>query len=179
MRNCLTTTVALLICGTGASPSWAREGPPQPAYCAPADPPASQPAEKVFDGLDDALKTVPAGVLPKKPEEWTVAKRDVANAAFDQKVKGQRLKVRVKVAGVGKDGDDYIVSAEGTQTAIYTTAIDVHFGKDSALDVARLTVGDEIIVIGQVNFMTFSDQGPLPELGVVLVDATVAQERRK
>jgi len=29
------------------------------------------------------------------------------------------------------------------------------------------------------NLMTFSDQGPVPELGVVLTDATIVQERRK
>jgi len=176
MRDLLRTSWVVAVCAGGA---FIGAGELKSTLCVAADPPASQPTDKVFDGLDAALKTVPPGVLPKKAEDWTVAKRDVANASFDHKVKGQRLKIRAKVAGVGKTDEDYVVSAEGTQTPIYTTAIDIHFSKDSALDVARLTVGDDVIVIGQVNLMTFSDQGPVPELGVVLTDATIVQERRK
>jgi len=141
-----------------------------------ADAPATQPA-KVLEGIESALKMVPSGVLPTRPEEWTVAKRDVANSAFDQKVKGQRLKIHIKVSGVGKDGEDYVVAAEMVPTPIFNAAIDVHFTKENALDVARLTVGDEITVVGQVSVMSFDDQSPTPELGCVLLDCGIVKER--
>jgi hypothetical protein len=140
-----------------------------------ADGPATKPA-KVLEGIEAALKMVPAGVLPSRPEEWTVAKRDVANSAFDQKVKGQRLKIHIKVSGIGKDGEDYVVAAEMVQTPIFNAAIDLHFTKDNALDVARLTVGDEITVVGQVSVMSFDDQSPTPELGCVMLDSGIVRE---
>jgi len=146
------------------------------SHCAFADAPTTQPA-KVLEGIESALKMVPSGVLPTRPEEWTVAKRDVANSAFDQKVKGQRLKIHIKVSGVGKDGEDYVVAAEMVPTPIFNAAIDVHFTKENALDVARLTVGDEITVVGQVSVMSFDDQSPTPELGCVLLDCGIVKER--
>jgi len=169
------TSLAALVLGIGLQTAQARHHGMRGAQC---DPPASQPS-KVLDGFDAALKTVPPGVLPAKADGWTVAKRDVANAAFDEKVRGQKLKIRIKVSSVGKDGDDYVVSADPTQTAIFTTAVDVHFSKDNALDVARLSVGDEVIVVGEVNVMAFSDQAPLPELGLILVEASILSEKRR
>lgn len=141
-----------------------------------ADPPATRPAGPL-DGIDAALKMVPSGVLPAKAEGWTVAKRDVANDALDQKVKGQRLKIRIKISAVAKDGDDYVIAAENAQMNTFTTATDVHFPKDSALDVARLTVGDEITVIGEVSMMSFGDQMPVPELDCILLNCTIVKDR--
>ncbi|HEX4792455.1 MAG TPA: hypothetical protein VH370_01615 [Humisphaera sp.] len=175
MRMFVLSLAAALVLGIGSHSVHAGHHGNRAAQC---DPPASQPA-KVFDGFDAALKTVPQGVLPAKSDGWTVAKRDVANAAFDEKVRGQKLKIRIKVSSVGKDGDDYVVSADPTQTSIFTTAIDVHFSKDNALDVARLSVGDEVIVVGEVNVLAFSDQAPLPELGLILVEASILSEKRR
>ena len=75
--------------------------------------PTTQPA-RIYDGIADALKTVPQGVLPSKPGEWNDAKIDAANVALEAHVQKRRMRIRINVAGVTRYGENngYYVTAK-------------------------------------------------------------------
>jgi hypothetical protein len=154
---------------------------PEPIWAAEAGVhPTTQPG-RVYDGISDALKTVPPGVLPSKPEDWNVAKMDAANLAFEAHVQKRRLKIRLNVAEVARNatGDGYDVKAKPVTASIFTTNVQAGFSAKDVLEVARLKTGDDVVVEGTVSNMHFeqseTDKGSVVVLAVELGECRVVK----
>jgi hypothetical protein len=145
-----------------------------------------------FDGIEDALKMVPHGVLPSKPEEWTVAKVDAANIALAAHVQGRLLRLHMSVVAITRNigvdeatrtqsQDGYDVKLKELTAPIYDTDLHAAFSSADTLDVARLKVGDELTVEGNVLTMRFEErvQNQFPTLVLQLNKSHIVKNAAK
>jgi hypothetical protein len=154
----------------------AATGPGAPA-------PAARPSQE-FNSIADALKQVPAGVIPLDPDGWNDAKVDAANDALARAVTRQHITMGVIFEGAKREPDNptTVYSLIGKSEEEMPSAeihLEVSVDQANLLDLARLNRGDRVTLSGNAELYFFDNNGTVPPTLVVRVtSAKVVNVRR-
>ncbi len=114
-----------------------------------------------LDGIRAALNIVPTGVVPADANGWTDAKVDVANRALATEAVGRAITLRLQVGEVIRWEKGHALNGP-TREVDELADVDfwIYFQEPSALDAARLNLGDHVTVTGKLTAMRFDQKRP-------------------
>jgi hypothetical protein len=126
-----------------------------------ASPPAAARGAALY-GLGDVLAAVSPGVIPSRPDGWTDAKVDVANADLARAAAGRPVTLALTAREVVRWEKGFALNGEPRERYDGPIAFWIYFREPNALDAARLELGQAVTVTGKLNAVRFEQRAGTP-----------------